>query len=85
MFFYALLRLIPNLASILILEGASPKAVYRLLLSWLVRARKGEFPEEDICCDPQRIKKALASNDWSLEVAFVQQWDGRGPRGLLKP
>ena len=67
-FFYALLRLIPNLSSILFLEGASPKAVYRLLLSWLVRARKGEFPEEDIRSDPQRIEKALAANDWTLEV-----------------
>ena len=62
-FFYALRWLIIHLSSILFLEGSSPKAVYRLLLSWLVRARKGEFPADDIRSDPMRIEKALSSND----------------------
>ena len=67
-FFYALMRLLSNLSSILFLEGSSPKTVYRLLLSWLVRSRKGEFPEDDVRSDPKRIEKALSSNDWTLEV-----------------
>ena len=67
-FFYALRWLIIHLSSILFLEGSSPKAVYRLLLSWLVRARKGEFPADDIRSDPMRIEKALSSNGWNVQV-----------------